>query len=50
MVAKRTARSERVQTISQARSLIVTGPDHLRARFAGHTTDDRRAIALPSSR
>ena len=36
MVAKRSARSERVQTINQARSLIVTGPDDLRARFAGH--------------
>ena len=37
MVAKRSARSERTQTINQARALIVTGPDHLRARFAGHT-------------
>jgi transposase len=37
MVAKRSARSERIQTINQARSLIVTGPDDLRARFAGHT-------------
>jgi transposase len=37
MVAKRSARSERTQTASQARSLIVTGPDDLRARFAGHT-------------
>jgi transposase len=37
MVAKRSARSERTQTIGQARSLIVTGPDDLRARFAGHT-------------
>jgi transposase len=36
MVAKRSARSERTQTINQARSLIVTGPDDLRARFAGH--------------
>jgi len=40
MVAKRTARSERIQTINQARSLIVTGPDDLRARFAGHPADD----------
>src|SRR6516162_5634067 len=40
MVARRTARSERIQTISQARSLIVTGPDDLRARFAGHSADD----------
>jgi transposase len=40
MVAKRTARSERIQTINQARSLIVTGPDDLRARFAGHSAGD----------
>jgi len=40
MVAKRSARSERIQTINQARSLIVTGPDDLRARFAGHAADD----------
>jgi transposase len=37
MVAKRSARSERTQTINQARALILTGPDDLRARFAGHT-------------
>jgi transposase len=37
MVAKRTARSERVQTINQARALILTGPDDLRARFTQHT-------------
>ena len=37
MVAKRSARSEQTQTINQARSLIVTGPDDLRARFTGHT-------------
>ena len=35
MVAKRSARGERTQTINQARALIVTGPDELRARFAG---------------
>jgi len=40
MVAKRTARSERIQTINQARSLIMTGPEDLRARFAGHSADD----------
>src|SRR5215468_2735518 len=40
MVAKRSARSERTQTINQARALIVTGPDDLRARFAGHAADD----------
>ena len=38
MVAKRSARSERIQTINQARALILTGPDDLRARFARHTT------------
>src|SRR5579862_9252473 len=36
MVAKRSARSERTQAINQARALILTGPDELRARFAGH--------------
>jgi transposase len=38
MVARRSARSERTQGISQARALIVTGPEDLRERFAGHTT------------
>ena len=37
MVAKRSARHERTQAINQARALIMTGPDELRARFAGHT-------------
>jgi len=37
MVAKRSARAERTQAVNQARALIVTGPDELRARFAGHT-------------
>src|SRR6266498_2584402 len=37
MVAKRSARSERTQAINQARALIVTGPDDLRARFARHS-------------
>ena len=36
MVAKRSARAGRTQAINQARALIVTGPDELRARFAGH--------------
>jgi transposase len=36
MVAKRSARNERTQAISQARSLILIGPDDLRARFARH--------------
>ena len=37
MVDGRSARTERTQTNGQARSLIVTGPDDLRARFARHT-------------
>jgi transposase len=41
MVAKRSARHERTQAINQARALILTGPDELRARFA-----DKRAAAL----
>ena len=39
MVAKRSARNERTQAINQARALILTGPDELRARFAGHRAD-----------
>jgi transposase len=38
MVAKRSARQERTQAVNQARALIVTGPEELRARFAGHST------------
>jgi len=41
MVARRSARNERTQAINQARALILTGPDELRARFTGH-----RAAAL----
>jgi transposase len=37
MVAKRSARGERTQTINQARALILTGPEDLRARFSQHT-------------
>jgi transposase len=37
MVAKRSAAGERTQTINQARALILTGPDDLRARFAKHS-------------
>ena len=37
MVAKRSARSERTQTINQARALVLTSPDDIRARFARHT-------------
>jgi transposase len=40
MVAKRSARSERTQAINQARALIMTGPEDLRARFAAHATAD----------
>jgi hypothetical protein len=40
MVAKRSARSERTQASCQARALIVTGPEDLRARFTGHATAD----------
>ena len=36
MVVKRGARSERTQAINQARALIITGPEDLRARLAGH--------------
>jgi transposase len=39
MVARRSARAERVQTINQARALVLTGPDDLRLRFARHTAD-----------
>ena len=37
MADGRSARSERTQTINQARAPIVTGPDDLRDRFAHHT-------------
>src|SRR5438128_3775769 len=37
MVARRSAAGERTQTINQARALVLTGPDDLRARFTGHT-------------
>jgi len=39
MVAKRSARGERTRSVNQARALVVTGPDDLRARFAKHSTD-----------
>jgi transposase len=35
MVAKRAARAQRTQTNGQARALIITGPDDIRARFTG---------------
>ena len=37
MAAKRSAAGERTPTINQARALILTGPDDLRARFTTHT-------------
>lgn len=37
-VAKRSARGQRIATINQARSLVFTGPEDIRARFAAHTT------------
>jgi len=40
MVAKRSARAERTQTINQARALVLTGPDELRDRFAKHAAAD----------
>ncbi|MDQ6784470.1 MAG: hypothetical protein M3063_13725 [Actinomycetota bacterium] len=40
MVAKRSATRERTRTINQARALLVTGPDDLRARFAAHPAAD----------
>jgi transposase len=39
MVAKRSARGERTRSVNQARALVVTGPDDLRARFERHSTD-----------
>jgi transposase len=53
MVAKRSAAGERTQTINQARALILTGPEDLRARFTGHTVaaPGRRAgLATPPAR
>ena len=38
MAAKRSAAGERTQTINQARALVLTGPDDIRARFARHST------------
>jgi hypothetical protein len=40
MADGRSARSERTQANGQARALIVTGPEDLRARFAAHGTAD----------
>jgi transposase len=38
VVAKRSARTERIATINQCRSLVFTGPEDIRARFSGHST------------
>ncbi len=38
MVAKRSARGERTQTINQARALICTAPDDVRGRFEKHSS------------
>ena len=40
LVVKRSARAERTQTINQARALILTGPNELRARFRSHAPAD----------
>ena len=37
MVARRSAAGERTRVINQARALLLTGPDDLRARFTRHT-------------
>jgi transposase len=37
MADGRSARHERTQAINQARALIMTGPEELRARFAGRS-------------
>jgi transposase len=50
MVARRSAAGERTRTINQARALILTGPDDLRAQFARHTAAalvSRIAALLP---
>ena len=48
MVAKRSAKSERIQTINQARALVLTGPDDLRTQLARLSTSEfvARAAAL----
>ena len=37
MLAKRSATGERTRAINQARALLLTGPDELRTRLAGHS-------------
>jgi len=46
MVAKRSAAAERTQTINQARALVLTGPEDLRARFTGHTVAALVAVVI----
>ena len=48
MVAKRSAKSERIQTINQARALVLTGPDDLRTQLARLSASEfvARAAAL----
>lgn len=48
MVAKRSAKSERIQTINQARALVLTGPDDLRTQLARLSVSEfvARAAAL----
>ena len=43
MIAKRTARAQRTQTINQARALILTGPDDIRTRVTRHGPAERVA-------
>jgi transposase len=38
VVARRSARADRVRAINQMRALVMTGPDEIRARFAGVST------------
>ncbi len=49
MAARRSAARERTRTINQARAMIVTGPDDLRARF-GRLTPAALVTALASLR
>jgi hypothetical protein len=54
MVAERSARRERTRAISQARALIMTGPEELRARFVralpGAADRGDRGAAAPARR
>jgi transposase len=54
MVARRSARQERTPAVSQARALIMTGPEELRARFVrrsgGALGGGDRGVAAPARR